>query len=174
MCTRQLARCPSLVMETRGMATRSTSSAQCGAMRQQALQVWRQAQLCGVIQHGKSCHVHHMTYGKASSPHRVLHTVTHTTHASFPPHCPCIPCHHPLNLTPPGILIEDQLWPKSCGHVRGKRVAPRDEALARIRAAVDARCGARTLHTGVWGASLPHIPRACVLVRLCPATSHHW
>ena len=134
MCTRQLARCPSLVMETRGMATRSTSSAQCGAMRQQALQVWRQAQLCGVIQHGKSCHVHHMTYGKASSPHRVLHTVTHTTHASFPPHCPCIPCHHPLNLTPPGILIEDQLWPKSCGHVRGKRVAPRDEALARIRA----------------------------------------
>lgn len=29
--------------------------------------------------------------------------------------------------------------PKSCGHVRGKRVVEREEALARIRAAVDAR-----------------------------------
>lgn len=38
-----------------------------------------------------------------------------------------------------GILIEDQLMPKSCGHVRGKRVTSRDEAVARIRAAVDAR-----------------------------------
>ncbi|BDA50301.1 probable 2,3-dimethylmalate lyase at N-terminal half [Coccomyxa sp. Obi] len=38
-----------------------------------------------------------------------------------------------------GILIEDQVAPKSCGHVRGKRVVGRQEALARIRAAVDAR-----------------------------------
>lgn len=38
-----------------------------------------------------------------------------------------------------GILIEDQVWPKSCGHVRGKRVIPRDEAVARIRAACYAR-----------------------------------
>eukprot|EP00890_Picochlorum_soloecismus_P005162 jgi/Picsp_1/5647/NSC_03006-R1_-dimethylmalate lyase-like len=38
-----------------------------------------------------------------------------------------------------GILIEDQVWPKSCGHVKGKRVVPRDEAVARIRAACDAR-----------------------------------
>jgi 2-methylisocitrate lyase-like PEP mutase family enzyme len=38
-----------------------------------------------------------------------------------------------------GILIEDQVWPKSCGHVRGKRVVPRDEAVARIKAAADAR-----------------------------------
>ena len=28
-----------------------------------------------------------------------------------------------------GILIEDQVWPKSCGHVRGKRVVGRDEAV---------------------------------------------
>lgn len=40
-----------------------------------------------------------------------------------------------------GILIEDQVWPKSCGHVRGKQVVPRDEAIARIRAACDARRG---------------------------------
>ena len=36
-------------------------------------------------------------------------------------------------------MIEDQLAPKRCGHTRGKEVVPRDEALARIRAAVDAR-----------------------------------
>jgi len=29
--------------------------------------------------------------------------------------------------------------PKRCGHTRGKEVVPRDEALARVRAAVDAR-----------------------------------
>ncbi|KAI3428432.1 hypothetical protein D9Q98_007259 [Chlorella vulgaris] len=38
-----------------------------------------------------------------------------------------------------GVLIEDQQWPKSCGHVRNKRVVDRAEALARIRAACDAR-----------------------------------
>jgi len=38
-----------------------------------------------------------------------------------------------------GILIEDQVWPKSCGHVGGKQVVGREEAVARIRAAVDAR-----------------------------------
>ncbi len=36
-------------------------------------------------------------------------------------------------------MIEDQLAPKRCGHTRGKDVVPRDEALARVRAAVDAR-----------------------------------
>ena len=32
-----------------------------------------------------------------------------------------------------------QAAPKSCGHVRGKRVVSRGEAVARIRAAADAR-----------------------------------
>jgi len=36
-------------------------------------------------------------------------------------------------------MIEDQLAPKRCGHTRGKEVVSRDEACARIRAAVDAR-----------------------------------
>jgi 2-methylisocitrate lyase-like PEP mutase family enzyme len=36
-------------------------------------------------------------------------------------------------------MIEDQLEPKRCGHTRGKEVVSRGEALARIRAAVDAR-----------------------------------
>ena len=40
-----------------------------------------------------------------------------------------------------GIMIEDQLAPKRCGHTRGKAVVDRAEALARIRAAVRAREG---------------------------------
>src|SRR4029453_13283230 len=36
------------------------------------------------------------------------------------------------------VMIEDQLAPKRCGHTRGKQVVPRAEALARVRAAVDA------------------------------------
>lgn len=37
------------------------------------------------------------------------------------------------------LMIEDQVAPKRCGHTRGKQVVDRHEALARIRAAVDAR-----------------------------------
>jgi 2-methylisocitrate lyase-like PEP mutase family enzyme len=36
-------------------------------------------------------------------------------------------------------MIEDQVAPKRCGHTAGKQVVERDEALARVRAAVDAR-----------------------------------
>ena len=35
------------------------------------------------------------------------------------------------------VMIEDQLSPKRCGHTQGKKVVPRDEALMRLRAAVD-------------------------------------
>jgi hypothetical protein len=38
-----------------------------------------------------------------------------------------------------GILIEDQAWPKSCGHVKNKVVVSREEAMARVQAAADAR-----------------------------------
>jgi len=37
------------------------------------------------------------------------------------------------------IMIEDQVAPKRCGHTRGKEVVARDEALQRMRAAIDAR-----------------------------------
>jgi 2-methylisocitrate lyase-like PEP mutase family enzyme len=37
------------------------------------------------------------------------------------------------------VMIEDQVAPKKCGHTEGKRVVGRDEAFARIQAAVDAR-----------------------------------
>ena len=39
------------------------------------------------------------------------------------------------------IMLEDQVAPKRCGHTEGKSVVTRDEALLRIRAAVDARAG---------------------------------
>lgn len=38
-----------------------------------------------------------------------------------------------------GVMIEDQVWPKRCGHTLGKAVVERAEAVARIQAAVDAR-----------------------------------
>jgi 2-methylisocitrate lyase-like PEP mutase family enzyme len=37
------------------------------------------------------------------------------------------------------IMLEDQLAPKRCGHTEGKSVVDRQEAVTRIRAAVDAR-----------------------------------
>ena len=38
-----------------------------------------------------------------------------------------------------GIMLEDQVSPKRCGHTKGKSVVSREEAFERIRAAVDAR-----------------------------------
>jgi 2-methylisocitrate lyase-like PEP mutase family enzyme len=38
-----------------------------------------------------------------------------------------------------GIFLEDQVWPKKCGHMAGKRVVPREEWLAKLRAALDRR-----------------------------------
>jgi 2,3-dimethylmalate lyase len=38
-----------------------------------------------------------------------------------------------------GLFLEDQVWPKKCGHMAGKLVVPRDEWLSKLRAAVDSR-----------------------------------
>ena len=38
-----------------------------------------------------------------------------------------------------GVFLEDQVWPKRCGHMAGKQVVPADEWLAKLRAAVDHR-----------------------------------
>ena len=37
------------------------------------------------------------------------------------------------------VHIEDQIWPKKCGHMEGKQVIPQDEMVQKVRAAVDAR-----------------------------------
>lgn len=38
-----------------------------------------------------------------------------------------------------GIILEDQEWPKRCGHFEGKRVISMEEHVEKIRAAVEAR-----------------------------------
>jgi len=40
-----------------------------------------------------------------------------------------------------GCFLEDQVWPKRCGHMRGKRLIDREEYIQKIRAAADARAG---------------------------------
>lgn len=37
------------------------------------------------------------------------------------------------------LHIEDQVWPKRCGHLTGKQVVPAEEMVQKIRAAVEAR-----------------------------------
>lgn len=41
-----------------------------------------------------------------------------------------------------GCFLEDQVFPKRCGHMRGKRVVPLDEYLPKVNAALRARRGA--------------------------------
>jgi 2-methylisocitrate lyase-like PEP mutase family enzyme len=40
-----------------------------------------------------------------------------------------------------GCFLEDQVWPKKCGHMRGKQVIAREDYIHKIRAAVEARAG---------------------------------
>jgi len=37
------------------------------------------------------------------------------------------------------VLLEDQVWPKRCGHMRGKDVIPAEQHVQKLRAAVAAR-----------------------------------
>ncbi|MEO9319406.1 MAG: oxaloacetate decarboxylase [Nitrososphaera sp.] len=38
-----------------------------------------------------------------------------------------------------GIFLEDQVWPKRCGHMLGKEVIPKEDYLFKLQAALDAR-----------------------------------
>lgn len=38
-----------------------------------------------------------------------------------------------------GIFLEDQVWPKRCGHMMGKAVIPKEEYILKLQAAIDAR-----------------------------------
>lgn len=38
-----------------------------------------------------------------------------------------------------GLMLEDQVWPKRCGHMRGKEVIPQEEMVEKLRAACEAR-----------------------------------
>jgi 2-methylisocitrate lyase-like PEP mutase family enzyme len=56
-----------------------------------------------------------------------------------------------------GLMIEDQVWPKRCGHLAGKEVISAEEGVEKIRAAVEARrdphfvIKARTDATAIFG-----------------------
>jgi methylisocitrate lyase len=47
-----------------------------------------------------------------------------------------------------GIILEDQTWPKRCGHMRGKSVIPMEEHVQKIRAAKDAKGDAHFMIVG--------------------------
>lgn len=38
-----------------------------------------------------------------------------------------------------GMFLEDQVWPKRCGHMKGKQVIALDEQLKKLRAAIEAK-----------------------------------
>jgi len=38
-----------------------------------------------------------------------------------------------------GIFLEDQKWPKRCGHMQGKEIVPQEEYTEKLSAAIDAR-----------------------------------
>jgi 2-methylisocitrate lyase-like PEP mutase family enzyme len=56
-----------------------------------------------------------------------------------------------------GLMIEDQVWPKRCGHLAGKEVISAEEGVEKIRAAAEARrdpsfvIKARTDATAIYG-----------------------
>lgn len=54
------------------------------------------------------------------------------------------------------MMIEDQVWPKRCGHMAGKDVIPTEEMVQKVKAAVDAR----------------HDPHFCVMARTDSAAVH--
>lgn len=62
-------------------------------------------------------------------------------------------------------MIEDQVAPKRCGHTKGKSVIGREEAYARVQAAVDARN--EGVHAGLGRHSMAtHEPDVSLLVSL--------
>jgi len=38
-----------------------------------------------------------------------------------------------------GLFLEDQVWPKRCGHMQGKSIIPTDDYIMKLKAALDAR-----------------------------------
>ncbi|MEM2856893.1 MAG: isocitrate lyase/PEP mutase family protein [Candidatus Nitrosocaldaceae archaeon] len=40
-----------------------------------------------------------------------------------------------------GVFLEDQVWPKRCGHMQGKQVIDSNEYLQKLKAAIDAKSG---------------------------------
>ena len=54
-----------------------------------------------------------------------------------------------------GIILEDQVWPKRCGHMRGKKVVSSEEHVQKIRAARETKGDAPFLITARTDARAP-------------------
>jgi methylisocitrate lyase len=72
-----------------------------------------------------------------------------------------------LEMGAQGVILEDQVWPKRCGHMRGKQVIPCREHAQKIRAAAEAKAGRPFWLVGRTDARAPEgldeaIHRACV------------
>ena len=55
-----------------------------------------------------------------------------------------------------GVILEDQEWPKKCGHFEGKRIISMEEHVEKIHAAVDARDNSGLLIIGRTDARATH------------------
>jgi len=80
-----------------------------------------------------------------------------------------------------GMILEDQQWPKRCGHMDGKRIVDRGEWLAKIRAVVDLRDEgidlfliARTDARGLEGLDEANPRRVTRALERCLATGRPW
>jgi 2-methylisocitrate lyase-like PEP mutase family enzyme len=47
--------------------------------------------------------------------------------------------HELIRIGAAGMFLEDQVWPKRCGHMKGKQVIPLEEQLKKLQAAIDAK-----------------------------------
>lgn len=88
-----------------------------------------------------------------------------------------------------GLMLEDQVWPKRCGHMSGKEVISAEEGVEKIRAAVEARrdpdfiIKARTDAMATHGVKeairrlnlyAKSAPICCSPMRCCRATTSPW
>ena len=78
-----------------------------------------------------------MGRGDGPDPIDPTHPTTHQPPRADPPKPIQPQNHHKAGLA--GIMIEDQVAPKKCGHTKGKSCVSREEAFARVQADCDAR-----------------------------------
>jgi 2,3-dimethylmalate lyase len=73
------------------------------------------------------------------------------------------------------LMLEDQVSPKRCGHMSGKHIVPRDEFVAKIKAAVDARTDEDfTILARTDAIALHGLPEAVDRARECVEAGADW
>lgn len=73
------------------------------------------------------------------------------------------------------IMLEDQVSPKRCGHMSGKHVVPRDEFVAKVKAALDARSdGDLTILARTDSIAVHGLSEAVDRARMCLEAGADW